>query len=61
VSVILEEPDPDGPAGARGIGEVPMLPTQAAIADAIHDATGAWVDRLPCSPENVLRALGLLG
>jgi CO/xanthine dehydrogenase Mo-binding subunit len=61
VSVILEEPDPDGPAGARGIGEVPMLPTPAAIADAIHDATGAWVDRLPCSPENVLRALGLLG
>jgi CO/xanthine dehydrogenase Mo-binding subunit len=37
-----------------------MLPTPGAIADAIHAATGAWVDQLPCSPENVLRALGKL-
>lgn len=60
VPIILEEPDPDGPAGVRGAGEVPMLPTPAAIADAIHDATGIWVDRLPCSPENILRALGFV-
>jgi CO/xanthine dehydrogenase Mo-binding subunit len=59
-SVILEQADPDGPAGARGVGEIPMLPTPGAIADAIHAATGAWVDVLPCSPENVLRALGKL-
>jgi CO/xanthine dehydrogenase Mo-binding subunit len=60
VPIILEEADPDGPAGARGVGEIPMLPTPGAIADAIHAATGAWVDVLPCSPENVLRALGKL-
>jgi CO/xanthine dehydrogenase Mo-binding subunit len=58
--IILEEPDPDGPSGARGVGEIPMLPTPAAIADAIHAATGVWVDRLPCSPEYVLRAMGRL-
>lgn len=60
VPIIVEEADPDGPAGARGVGEAPMLPTPGAIADAIHDATGVWVDRLPCSPENVLRAMGRL-
>ena len=60
VPIILEEPDPDGPAGARGVGEVPMLPTPGVIADAIYDATGVWVDRLPCSPENILRAMGRL-
>jgi CO/xanthine dehydrogenase Mo-binding subunit len=59
-SVILEGADPDGPAGARGVGEIPMLPTPGAIANAIHAATGAWVDALPCSPENVLRSLGKL-
>jgi CO/xanthine dehydrogenase Mo-binding subunit len=58
VPVILEEPDPDGPAGATGVGEIPMLPTPSAIAAAIHAAAGIWVDRLPFSPENVLRALG---
>ena len=60
VPIILEEPDPDGPAGARGVGEIPMLPVPGVIADAIHAATGVWVDRLPCSPENVVRALGRL-
>ena len=58
--IILEEPDPDGPSGARGVGEIPMLPTPAAIADAVHAAAGVWIDRLPCSPENVLRAMGRL-
>ena len=39
-SVILEVPDPNGPWGARGVGELPFLPTAAAIAAAVHDATG---------------------
>jgi CO/xanthine dehydrogenase Mo-binding subunit len=60
VPVILEEQDPDGPAGATGVGEIPMLPTPGAIADAIHAAAGVWVDALPCSPDRVLRALGKL-
>jgi CO/xanthine dehydrogenase Mo-binding subunit len=57
-SVILEIPDPIGPWGARGMGELPLLPLAPAIAAAIHDATGAWIDEFPFTPERVLRALG---
>lgn len=57
-SVILEVPDPNGPWGARGVGELPFLPVAPAICAAIHDATGAWVDEFPFTPERVLRALG---
>ncbi|HMB22976.1 MAG: xanthine dehydrogenase family protein molybdopterin-binding subunit [Chloroflexota bacterium] len=57
-TVIVEVPDPNGPWGARGLGELPFLPLAAAIGAAIHDATGVWVDEFPFTPERVLRALG---
>jgi CO/xanthine dehydrogenase Mo-binding subunit len=57
-SVILEIPDPNGPWGARGVGELPFLPVAPAIAAAIHDAIGVWIDGFPFTPERVLRALG---
>jgi CO/xanthine dehydrogenase Mo-binding subunit len=57
-SVIVEAPDPNGPWGARGLGELPMLPTAPAIAAAIHDAIGVWIDEFPFTPERILRALG---
>ncbi len=57
-SVILEIPDPNGPWGARGVGELPYLPVAPAIAAAIHDAIGVWIDEFPFTPERVLRALG---
>jgi len=57
-SVIVEVPDPNGPWGARGLGEIPFLPLAPAIAAAIHDATGVWMDELPFTPERILRALG---
>jgi CO/xanthine dehydrogenase Mo-binding subunit len=57
-SVIVEVPDPNGPWGARGVGELPLLPVAPAICAAIHDATGVWVDEFPFTPERVLRALG---
>ncbi|HET6846451.1 MAG TPA: xanthine dehydrogenase family protein molybdopterin-binding subunit, partial [Anaerolineales bacterium] len=57
-SVIVEVADPNGPWGARGLGEIPFLPLVPAIAAAIHDATGAWIDEFPFTPERVLRALG---
>ncbi len=57
-SVILEIPDPNGPWGARGVGELPYLPVAPAIGAAIHDATGVWIDEFPYTPERVLRALG---
>lgn len=56
-SVIVEVPDPNGPWGARGLGEIPFLPLVPAIAAAIHDAIGVWIDEFPFTPERVLRAL----
>ncbi len=55
--VIVENPDPNGPYGARGVAEMPLVPFAAAVAAAVHDATGAWVSDLPMTPERVLRAL----
>ncbi len=57
-SVLVEVPDPNGPWGARGLGELPFLPVAPAIAAAIHDATGVWINEFPFTPERVLRALG---
>ncbi len=56
-SVIVEVPDPNGPWGARGLGEIPFLPLVPAIAAAIHDATGVWIDEFPFTPERVFTAL----
>lgn len=60
-SVLVEVPDPNGPWGARGLGEIPFLPLAPAIAAAIQDATGVWIDEFPFTPERVLRALGKIG
>lgn len=57
-SVLVEIPDPNGPWGARGVGELPFLPVAPVIAAAIHDAIGVWVDEFPFTPERILRALG---
>ena len=57
-SILVEVPDPNGPWGARGVGELPYLPVAPAIAAAIHDATGVWMNEFPFTPERVLRALG---
>jgi CO/xanthine dehydrogenase Mo-binding subunit len=56
-TLILEVADPQGPYGARGVGEMPMLLLAPAILDAIHDATGIWFNRLPVKAEDVLLAL----
>jgi CO/xanthine dehydrogenase Mo-binding subunit len=57
-SVILEVAEPNGPFGARGLGELPFLPLAPAIAAAVHDATGVWFNEFPLTPERVLRGLG---
>jgi CO/xanthine dehydrogenase Mo-binding subunit len=57
-SVIIEVPEPNGPFGARGLGELPFLPIAPAIAAAVHDATGVWFDEFPLTPERLLRGLG---
>ena len=55
--VILELADPQGPYGARGVSEMPLVPFAPAVAAAIHDATGAWLNDLPMTPERVLHAI----
>ncbi len=57
-TVLIEVPDSNGPWGARGVGELPFLIVAPAIAAAIHDATGVWINEFPFTPERVLRALG---
>lgn len=55
--VIMELADPNGPYGARGMSEMALVPLAPAIAAAIHDATGAWLNQQPMTPERVLAAL----
>jgi CO/xanthine dehydrogenase Mo-binding subunit/aerobic-type carbon monoxide dehydrogenase small subunit (CoxS/CutS family) len=50
----VETDDPRGPYGAKGLGEMGLVPTAAAIANAVKDATGARVHRIPLTPERVL-------
>ena len=56
-TILIESDDPSGPFGAKGIGEYGLVPTAAAIANAIYDACGVRVRELPISREFVLNAL----
>ena len=57
MSIFVEEPDSNGPYGARGVGEGPITPTAAAIANAIYDAVGVRIKELPITSEKILKAL----
>ena len=56
-TVIVEVANPGHPYGARGVGEMPIVPPMAALANAIHDAIGVRVRVLPMSPGNILKAI----
>lgn len=56
-SIFIETNDPQGPYGAKGMGEASLLPTAAAIANAIYDAVGVRIKELPITPEKILKAL----
>ncbi len=56
-TVVIETDDPQGPFGAKGVGEMGGTPTAAAIANAIYDAIGVRMTTLPMTPERVLKAL----
>ncbi len=56
-TVIVEVPNPGHPYGVRGVGETPIVPPLAAVANAVKDATGVRMTTLPMSPPRVLQAL----
>ena len=56
-SIIIEDPDPIGPLGVKGIGEPAMVPTIPAVMNAIYDAVGVRVFDLPATPEKILLAM----
>ena len=56
-SIWVETDDPEGPFGAKGIGEATLVPTPGAIANAIYDATGIRIKELPITQEKILRIL----
>ena len=56
-TIIVEVPNPGHPYGARGVGEVPIVPPPAAIANAIYRAVGVRMNVLPMSPARVVEAL----
>jgi CO/xanthine dehydrogenase Mo-binding subunit len=56
-TVIVEVPNPTHPYGVRGVGETPIVPPMAAIANAVEDALGMRFMDLPMSPPRVLKAL----
>lgn len=56
-TIFVEVPDPEGPLGAKGLGEHVLIPTAPAILNAIRHATGARITRLPALPHRVLAAM----
>jgi len=60
-SIIVENPEPDGPFGAKGVGEIGLVPVPAAIANSVRNAAGIDLCQLPLTSERVLNALNVLG
>ncbi|MGH9895838.1 MAG: molybdopterin cofactor-binding domain-containing protein, partial [bacterium] len=55
--ILLNRPDPIGPYGAKALGEPPLVPVAAAVANAVYDATGVRIHELPITAEKVLAGL----
>lgn len=56
-SYLIEDPDPEGPFGAKEVGQGPLLPMAPALANALFDAVGVRIDQVPIEPHMVLAAL----
>ncbi len=56
-SILIEDPSPIGPFGAKGIGEQAVIPTAPAILNAIHDAIGIRIRRVPATPDRIRAAI----
>ena len=56
-TILVENPEPNGPFGAKEVGQGPLLPIPPAVANAVYDAVRVRVDEVPITPEKVLAAL----
>ena len=56
-TILVEVPDPEGPFGAKGLGEHSLIPTAPAILNAIRHATGVTMTKVPATPSRVLAAI----
>jgi 4-hydroxybenzoyl-CoA reductase alpha subunit len=56
-TILVEDPDPNGPFGAKEVGQGPLLPVPPAVVNAIYDAVGVRIDEVPASPEKILTAI----
>ena len=56
-SILIEDPSPIGPFGAKGIGEQAVIPTAPAILNALHDAVGVRLKKVPATPDRVRKAI----
>ncbi len=56
-TILVEDPDPNGPFGAKEAGQGPLLPVIPAIANAVYDAVRVRIDEVPITPDKVLKAL----
>jgi aldehyde oxidoreductase len=56
-SILIEDPSSIGPFGAKGIGEQAVIPTAPAILNAIHDAIGVRIHKIPATPDRVRAAI----
>jgi hypothetical protein len=57
VTYLVEHPDPNGPFGAKEVGQGPLLAIMPAVANAVHAAVGVRIDEIPITPEKILKAL----
>jgi len=57
ITEVVENPDPNGPFGAKEVGQGPLLPVMPALANAVYDAVGVRVDEVPITPDKVLKGL----
>lgn len=56
-AILIEDPEPNGPFGAKEVGQGPLLPVPPAVANAVYDAIRVRVDEVPITPDKVLSAL----
>ena len=54
--ILVEEPEPEGPLGAKGVGEIPLSSPAPSAAAAVHHATGLLISDLPVLPEKIEKA-----